>query len=210
MHVLSLPPAFVLSQDQTLKLRSSISALITLGSLIARLGTERSELTRTYTPEHQPKPAPKVTILETCPPMSIYGPRPTEADPGPRTSPPTFLFLLIQLSKSRSRNRSWFFSDQLGRCRPVARGRFLTGTISALPCCVPRPRSLSSSSREPRSRPDRLRLSTASFEVIFSQAIWPSAAVAPVGVRYLGNSPWTVNSAFRRFGTFLAPASKCF
>ena len=141
LHVLSLPPAFVLSQDQTLKLRSSISALVTLGSLIARLGTERSELTRTYTPERQPKPAPKVTILETCPPMSMCGSKPAEADPEPRTSPPTFLFLLIQMSKSRSRNRSWFFSDQPGVAALLLGVGFRPERSAPCLCCVPRPRS---------------------------------------------------------------------
>jgi hypothetical protein len=45
LHVLSLPPAFVLSQDQTLKLKSSISTVSTrIDRVFTRAGVSASQV----------------------------------------------------------------------------------------------------------------------------------------------------------------------
>ena len=90
MHVLSLPPAFVLSQDQTLKLR--------IQSLALRHVTES---TRTHTRLKRPESLKnEVLSLDKRDRQSLFQGQSFQTVRD--TPPPTFLFLLdLQLSKNR-------------------------------------------------------------------------------------------------------------
>src|SRR5437868_5750094 len=94
LHVLSLPPAFALSQDQTLKLESD----------------SKPGLTHVLTEVHEPRPPRRdqdPQNLETQGPASsskIRSIQP-ESQTNPiraRTPPSAFLFLQTKLSKSKS------------------------------------------------------------------------------------------------------------
>ena len=91
MHVLSLPPAFVLSQDQTLMLRIQSLAKITF------------EIDENFTPVLQRQslrndPKTSVTSLDKRDRQSLFLDR-LKTDPRPRR--PRFSFFSIQLSKNR-------------------------------------------------------------------------------------------------------------
>jgi hypothetical protein len=97
LHVLGLPPAFVLSQDQTLKLDENLFWLVTVFEYISKL------MHNLTSPKHTclrasskitmnlinvtAKSLPHIFALRIC---------------GARTSPSTFLFLPIQLSNSKA------------------------------------------------------------------------------------------------------------
>ena len=96
LHVLSLPPAFVLSQDQTLKLRLPSWRLVTQEHPFGR-----SELT---SPHYSPAPEGAERRLARNVTDNVVSLDPIER-PKPsgerRRLPPTFLFLPIRLSKIR-------------------------------------------------------------------------------------------------------------
>ena len=85
MHVLSLPPAFVLSQDQTLKLRRLDWLLVT------------HESTRTFTP-HRLHDAGNF-LSKRDPPKSRSNHASLAGYGFSRTLPPTFLFLQYSIVK---------------------------------------------------------------------------------------------------------------
>jgi hypothetical protein len=125
LHVLSLPPAFVLSQDQTLKLNLKIS-IPTGHSGLERLSTLRAPLDEFHTrapPTSDAQPASRrsrrrhrhesamvcrnVTVVKSSPDNPPPPPRPPEGRPDEhekrRTqglAPPTSLFLPMKLSNS--------------------------------------------------------------------------------------------------------------
>ena len=108
MHVLGLPPAFALSQDQTLKLDENFTRLITtfdeVPLLFARAQTRR-DCSRSACRLHD-----NSVDLKRRPPKSLSGRsssresifrRLLQSRKRPaRTPPSTFLFLLIHLSNS--------------------------------------------------------------------------------------------------------------
>jgi hypothetical protein len=112
LHVLSLPPAFALSQDQTLKLDENLFRLITTFDEVpphpCALWTWTRLASRPHPPLHgngvdlkrvPPKSRPAATA-----PGSILGLIPRWKRPA-RTPPSTFLFLPIHLSNSPGSQR---------------------------------------------------------------------------------------------------------
>ncbi len=106
LHVLGLPPAFALSQDQTLKLDENFSRPITTFDEVPLLYVARTSV-------HAIARAPTCRFhdnsvdLKRRPPKSLPGRAPMEKaeafseDCGPAGTPPsTFLFLPIHLSNS--------------------------------------------------------------------------------------------------------------
>ena len=93
--MLSLPPAFVLSQDQTLKLRIQSLALLTFLTRTHTSISKSAETNQDQECNFLKNVTAKVSFKE---PVSL---------PIPQTSPPTFLFLLfIQLSNNRRHQAS--------------------------------------------------------------------------------------------------------
>ncbi len=122
MHVLSLPPAFVLSQDQTLKLNE---ILLPTGHfnrasrphrILDEFQTHPPQSARPSPPHGVPAQAPQrrdeflkrdrqLSLFKTPPPdppSAQRQPQIQRQSPA-RTPPPTSLFLPMQLSNSRSR-----------------------------------------------------------------------------------------------------------
>ena len=91
MHVLSLPPAFVLSQDQTLKFSKTLIwlYLVTL------------ELTRTFTPRHL-RALVDLFSQNVSAKVSFEPSRPWRDVGFSRTLPPTFLFLQYSIFKEQT------------------------------------------------------------------------------------------------------------
>ena len=109
MHVLSLPPAFVLSQDQTLMLRIQSLAKITF------------EIDENFTPVLQSLPLRKnpktsVTSLDKRDRQSLFQWTGPKSRPRPRR--PRFSFFSIQLSKNRRNNPSQSLQKQQKQPEP--------------------------------------------------------------------------------------------
>ena len=109
LHVLGLPPAFALSQDQTLKLEENFSRLITTFDEVPRLPTNAGrthDLHRTHACRLHDKVLPETSTAEVSSGSTLLEDRSsTEAVPA-GTPPSTFLFLPIHLSNSPGSRRS--------------------------------------------------------------------------------------------------------
>ena len=94
MHVLGLPPAFVLSQDQTLRL-NEISSRLLLGHALTRSHLDiPAEAERRIVSSQRIRKPPKSRSRRQTDPKTRMAPA--------KTSPSTFLFLLTRLSKNRT------------------------------------------------------------------------------------------------------------
>jgi hypothetical protein len=94
LHVLSLPPAFVLSQDQTLKLRHSVLAFLVT-----------HESTRTFTPPQKDARAPLAGVTfsrNVSAKVSSGFQNPLRSQNPASLCRPRFSFFYIQLSKNRA------------------------------------------------------------------------------------------------------------
>jgi hypothetical protein len=111
LHVLGLPPAFALSQDQTLKLDENFSRLITTFDEVPLLCARVRSATATCIAFAPAAFHDKGVDLKRRPPKSLPAAPPfadpllSKFDPRPRTRragtpPSTFLFLPIHLSNS--------------------------------------------------------------------------------------------------------------
>src|SRR5262249_28198268 len=117
LHVLGLPPAFALSQDQTLKLDENFSRLVTTFDEVPP--TSSARLLARITGVDLKRVPPKSRPAAVCLGFPRASRRPT------RTPPSTFLFLPIHLSnspgrealfpRSRENRRSSLLPTEIGR-----------------------------------------------------------------------------------------------
>ena len=110
LHVLGLPPAFALSQDQTLKLKSSISTKSQ--NVLDRVLTMARRFHRTCELSKRKDKADVSLVPHASPHRAA------------RTPPPAFLSLSLNLSKSKGQQRNPTSPKPVqGRRRPQSQAR---------------------------------------------------------------------------------------
>jgi hypothetical protein len=114
LHVLGLPPAFILSQDQTLKLKAHLYAVLDVRNRCTSLplsGKPSYRISVLSSPSQVQKPTKTVKLTSSSSDQmlthqTLEDTIHRQSDPSNQTKPPTYLFKISIMSKSERQKRT--------------------------------------------------------------------------------------------------------